>query len=391
MSGRVIVVVVVSLLLWALLLWRLGWALRWSRRGQWRAVVGTFVLTVLALCGLMGVMLNPRRWRWLTTALLVLDGYVFYLLLGLLAAGLVATGWRLVDLLRRARPTRAELGRRLRRVTALMLTLAAVVTGYGLVEAATVRVTRVTLTSADLPAEFDGFRVALITDLHIGPSRGRAFLERLVAQVNVEQVDLVVVAGDLVDGPVNYLAEDLAPLSQLRSTYPVVVTTGNHEFFYDAADWVADWRRQGLTVLTNDALVLHRGSASIDVLGINDRSGQPPLAEDLQAALAQLPAQGVSPADTSRFRLLIAHQPRMASSADGLAARVGVDLQLSGHTHGGQMWPIHYLVPLQQPYLSGYRVVSQVPVYTSRGAGGYGPPVRVGAPPEVPVITLRRG
>lgn len=392
MTGQVVVIAALVLLLWGLLFWRTGPALGWSRRGRWWAAGGSFLLVALASVGMVGStgLADPRRWRWLMTGLLVLDAFFLYLLIGLLAAGLAGSGWRLVDRLRGVRTDRAVRFRRLRRLTAATTVAAALVTGYGVVEAARPETTRFTVTSADLPAEFDGFRIALITDLHVGPARDRDFVERLVAQVNAEQVDLVVIAGDLVDGPAAALADDLAPLAQMRTTYPVVVTTGNHEVYSNAPEWVATWRRQGLTVLTNEALVLSRGSASIDVLGVNDRSSQPPLTEDLQAAVTQLPQQGVSPGDTGRFRLLIAHQPRMAASANGLAARSGVDLQLSGHTHGGQMWPLHYLVPLQQPYLSGYQVVSQVPVYTSRGAGSFGPPVRVGAPPEIPVITLQR-
>ena len=172
----------------------------------------------------------------------------------------------------------------------------------------------------------------------------------------------------------------------------MVAVSGNHEFYSGAAEWLAYWRTLGITVLDNDAVVITRGTASIDVIGVNDRSGEPPHVEDLQAALRKLESSyQVRVGDTARFRLLAAHQPRQALTGDNLAARSGIDLQLSGHTHGGQMWPFMYLVPLQQPVVSGWKTIGGVDVLTSRGVGGWGPPLRVGADPEVLLVTLRRG
>jgi predicted MPP superfamily phosphohydrolase len=361
-----------------------------GRRGKVATVLGIAVLfgVTLATASSTRVIANPKAWRPLTWTGYVVMALLFYVILTVLVVQVVHGLWRLVDRLRRRTPDRAP---RLRRLTAAGLVLALLTTAYGIVEAARPSIRQVTITSADLPQSFDGYRIALITDLHVGPTRGEAFARQVVDMVNAEKPDLIVLGGDMIDGSVAGLGTELAPLSQLRAPDGVVAITGNHEFYYDAADWVAEWKRQGLRVLANDAMVITRGTSSIDVLGVNDLTGTGVLKEDLSAAVAAMEAQGSKASDTSRFRLLLAHQPRQALSSGGLAATIGVDLQLSGHTHGGQMWPFGYVVPLQQPLVKGYGVVGGVPVLVSRGVGAWGPPVRVAAPPEVPLITLRRG
>ena len=154
MTGQVVVIAALVLLLWGLLFWRTGPALGWSRRGRWWAAGGSFLLVALASVGMVGStgLADPRRWRWLMTGLLVLDAFFLYLLIGLLAAGLAGSGWRLVDRLRGVRTDRAVRFRRLRRLTAATTVAAALVTGYGVVEAARPEITRFTVTSADLPA-----------------------------------------------------------------------------------------------------------------------------------------------------------------------------------------------------------------------------------------------
>ena len=362
-----------------------------GRRGKVATLVGIVVLfgVTLVAASTTRVIADPKAWRPVTWSGYVVMGLVFYVILAILAIQVVHGLWRLVDRLRHRTPDRAP---RLRRLTAAGLVLALVTTAYGVMEADRPSTTPVTIVSADLPQAFDGYRVALITDLHVGPTRGRAFTQRVVDMVNAEKPDLIVLGGDMIDGSVAGLGDELAPLATLRATDGVVATTGNHEFYYDAADWVAEWRRQGLAVLDNDARIITRGGASIDVLGINDYSGTGALRPDLDAAVNRLVALGGSASDRGRFRLLVAHQPRQAMVVSGVTvASYGIDLQVSGHTHGGQMWPFRYLVRLQQPVVEGYGVVEGVPVFTSRGVGAWGPPVRVAAPPEVPIITLRRG
>lgn len=361
-----------------------------GRRGRVATVVGIVVLfgAALAAASTTRVIADPKAWRPLTWTGYTVMGLLFYVILAVLLVQVVHGLWRLVDRLRHRSPDRVP---RLRRLTAAGLVLALLTTSYGVVEAANPSLSQVSFASADVPAAFEGYRIALVTDLHIGPARGKAYAQQVVDMVNAAKPDLVVLGGDMIDGSVAALADELSPLAQLKATDGVVAVTGNHEFYYDAGDWLTEWKRQGLRVLANDSYVIRRGDASIDVLGINDYSGTPPLEPDLKVAAQTLQAQRVDPLATSRFRLLVAHQPRQAQTSNGVAlATYGIDLQVSGHTHAGQMWPFRYAVGLQQPVVEGLGIVDGTPVYVSRGVGAWGPPVRVAAPPEVPIITLHQ-
>jgi uncharacterized protein len=229
-----------------------------------------------------------------------------------------------------------------------------------------------------LDPAFTGFRIAVVSDIHLGPLAGRRHTERIVETINGAQPDLVAIVGDLVDGSVAELGAAAEPLRDLASREGTFFVTGNHEYFVDEpAQWLTELDRLGVNVLRNENTPIRRGAASFDLAGINDLAGEsrfdPP---DFDRALA-----GVGP---SRPTVLLAHQPIMVSEA---AAR-GVDLQLSGHTHGGQMWPFHYVVQLVQPSLAGLSTVDDTQLYVTRGAGFWGPPVRVGAPPDVTVLSL---
>jgi predicted MPP superfamily phosphohydrolase len=224
-----------------------------------------------------------------------------------------------------------------------------------------------------------GLRIVQISDLHIGPTLGREFLEGIVAQVNALEPDLVAVTGDLVDGRVRDLRDEVAPLGGLRARLGAYFVTGNHELYSGAAEWEAEVRRLGLTVLHNEHRVLTHQGERLVVAGITDHDTQsfdPDSASSPKKALAGAP-EGV-------FRLLLAHQPRSAFQAEGLQ----VSLQLSGHTHGGQIFPWTLLVRLQQPVNTGLRRIAGTWVYTSRGTGYWGPPIRVGPSSEVTVVTL---
>jgi predicted MPP superfamily phosphohydrolase len=253
-------------------------------------------------------------------------------------------------------------------------------TAYGLHEAAMPTVTPVTVTSRQLPEGFDGLRVALVTDLHVGPVRDASFTQRVVDEGNAPRPDVVVLGGDLVDGKVSQVSDALAPLADLKAPLGVFAVSGNHEFISQEADaWLDHWEKLGITVLRNENVALRRQSDTIRIAGVHDETGTGADAADVDGALGSAPAGG--------FTILVAHQPRQALDAQGR----GIDLQLSGHTHGGQVWPFRYAVRLQQPVIDGLSMVGDVPVLTSRGAGAWGPPVRVLAPPEIPIITLRRG
>jgi len=353
-----------------------GWRPRWVRYAVAAVLV---VLTAFAFAGfdVWGGSFTPAQMRpvaWLGQAFLA---SCLYLFLGLVPVWLASVAiwllrWRHDDHGRSAR-------RRLNAIASPLVAAVAVgVTAYGAVEAATPSVSRFELASPQLPAEFDGARVALVTDVHAGAVRSAAFTQQVVDLVNEQEPDLIVLAGDLVDGKAARYAPELAPLADLRAPLGVFATTGNHEMFEDTVNWVSAFEDVGLVVLGNESVPLERGGATMVLAGVHDAIGEGVFAPDYDAALAGVDPEG--------FTLLAAHQPLQAFDVEGR----GVDLQVSGHTHGGQMWPINYLVPLQQPMLEGRGDVAGTPVITSRGAGAWGPAIRVAAPPEVPIITLKR-
>ncbi len=241
------------------------------------------------------------------------------------------------------------------------------------------RVERLTVPVAGLGAGLSGMKVVQISDIHIGPTLDRHFMRRVVDQVNALEPDVVAVTGDLVDGSVRQLRDEVAPLGGLRAKLGVYFVTGNHEYYSGGPAWAAEVARLGLTVLLNEHRVVEREGARLTVAGVTDHNGgsiDPTHACRPDLALAGAPA-GVP-------RLLLAHQPRTARLAKGL----GVDLQLSGHTHGGQIFPFMFFVKLQQPVVSGLATVAGVRVYTNRGTGYWGPPFRLGPTPEITELTL---
>jgi len=398
--GFVAIMVALAAVLAVWLLYALIRAPRLHR--PWSLVAASFlVLLVIASFGwypLDRLVTNVDGWRWLSAPAAALLPVVVYTALGTALLGVINLVWSTAHALTRApRLEPRELSRTgrlhfVRAVTAGIVVVAMAVTGYGYREAHHVQITHTTCTFSQLPAQFDGFRIALISDVHVGAGLGKDFVQGIVNQVNAERPDLIVLAGDLSDGSPAQLGNDLLPLTNLKAPFGVLATTGNHEFDTAAGPWV-DWlNKHKLPVLDNSGTILIKGDASIDVLGINDRVGKPPYAPDLQLAANRLhDAFGVPVNGAGRFRILIAHEPLQVYGQNDLASKLGVNLQLSGHTHGGQIWPLQYLVTMQQPALDGVHVFDGVTVVTSRGAGSWGPPVRVGAPPEIPIITLRRG
>jgi predicted MPP superfamily phosphohydrolase len=231
-----------------------------------------------------------------------------------------------------------------------------------------------------LPESLHGFRIAQISDMHVGPTIKHDDLRAVVAVVNRLRADLVAVTGDLVDGTVADLARHVAPLRDLASVHGTFFVTGNHEYYSGADAWIAELRRMGVNVLMNQHVVLVRGTAQVVVAGVTDYSAhhfEPTQRSDPLAALTGAPQDAA-------VRLLLAHQPRSAAAA----ARAGFDLQLSGHTHGGQFFPWNYFVRLQQPFTAGLHRLGDLRVYTSRGTGYWGPPKRFGAPSEITLLRL---
>jgi uncharacterized protein len=252
---------------------------------------------------------------------------------------------------------------------------AAGVTGYGVRTAlGAPRLDRVQLPLAKLPRAMDGTRLAVVSDIHLGPLTGMRHATRIVDLINSVQADIVCVVGDLVDGSVAELGRFAAPLADIESRHGAYFVTGNHEYYSGYEQWVEEVARLGLRPLRNERVEIN----GLDLAGVNDLGG---------AAVGDAPDFGraLGDRDTARPVVLMAHQPLAAVDA----APYGVDLQVSGHTHGGQMAPFNLLVKLEQPVVSGLGKVDGVPVYVTNGAGWWGPPVRVGAPPQVSVIELR--
>jgi predicted MPP superfamily phosphohydrolase len=258
---------------------------------------------------------------------------------------------------------------------------AAGITGYGVRTAlGPPQLDRVQIPLAKLPRRMDGLRIATVSDIHLGPLAGRAHTQRIVDMINRMDADLVAVVGDLVDGSVAELGEAAEPLRNLRSRHGSFFVTGNHEYYSGVEEWVREVDRLGLRVLQNERQEIRARGSVLDLAGVNDVTA----AGTGLAAPADY-AAALADRDPSRPVVLLAHQPVAAHEA----AKFGVDLQLSGHTHGGQLAPFNLLVPLQQPVVSGLGEVDGTKVYVTNGAGFWGPPVRVGAPPQVTLVELR--
>jgi uncharacterized protein len=234
---------------------------------------------------------------------------------------------------------------------------------------------------SSLGAAFDGFRIVQLSDLHVTESTREAALDRLVERVNALKPDVVAITGDLVDGDVGELRSRVARFANLRATEGVFFVTGNHEYYHGAPAWEAELRRLGIVVLHNEHRVIARGTDALVLAGITDFHGG-----YFHPAHQSRPDLAFAGAPPGVPRVLLAHQPR--SAADAAAHQV--DLQLSGHTHGGQIFPFMLFVRLQQPVVSGLRKLFGIWVYTNRGTGYWGPPMRVGPSPEITEVELVR-
>jgi predicted MPP superfamily phosphohydrolase len=249
-----------------------------------------------------------------------------------------------------------------------------------------VTVRRVEVQLAKLPKELAGFRIVQLTDVHIGPTLDGRWLTEVVERVNSLAADAVVITGDLVDGSVAQLGAHVAPLRELRARHGVFFVTGNHEYYSGVDSWMAELGRLGVQVLRNEHVTLRplpvAGEAAselgIDLVGVDDYHAAvfPGHGPDLPKALVGR--------DPKRPAVLLAHQPAAISEA----AQLGIDLQLSGHTHAGQLWPWGYFVRLQQPYVHGLHRHGNAQIYVSAGTGYWGPPMRLGSEAEITEVLL---
>ncbi|KAB7743921.1 metallophosphoesterase [Nostocoides sp. F2B08] len=339
------------------------------------AIIVGFAYQAGAVDGRAARLVGAVGMTWLATG--------FYLLLGIAVGAVGALVLRLMGRDPTARRTWH------RRSVPVIVAASLLITGYGLLEARWLRVVESTVTIPDLSPQLEGYRVALVADLHVGPLRGADLTGEVVGLTNRARPDVVLLAGDLVDGTTEQFPGVLDPLAGLEAPDGVYAVTGNHEYYAgDAAGWVKRWQELGVRPLLNEAVAVLEGGATLHLAGVSDPTGaedayagEPGLAPDLGAALAFR-----TPEDTT---ILISHQPGAAD--DPIVREAGVDLIVSGHTHGGQIWPFTLLVPLANPTVAGLDEVGGTTAYTTRGAGTWGPPTRVAVPPEVAVLTLTSG
>ncbi|HSP15084.1 MAG TPA: metallophosphoesterase [Thermoanaerobaculia bacterium] len=259
-----------------------------------------------------------------------------------------------------------------------VLAAAAGLSLVGLFQARFPRVKRVSIAIDHLPDDLTGYRIVQWSDVHVGPTIQRRFVQALVKRTNAIGADAIAITGDLIDGYVDDLRDQVQPLADLRARDGVFYVTGNHEYYWRAGEWVNEIERLGLTFLKNRHRVIERGSAKLLMAGVTDPAGRDAHKPDVAAALEGAPAGAV--------KVLLSHRPQTARTAD----RFGVDIQLSGHTHGGQFFPFNILIRLFQPIVAGLHRVGRTWLYVSRGTGYWGPPSRLGVHGEITVITLNR-
>lgn len=242
-----------------------------------------------------------------------------------------------------------------------------------------VKVKDVSITLKRLPRELSGFLIVQLTDFHLGRVLGKSFLEDVVRKTNELNADLIAITGDLADLPIERLRDTLSPLKDLRSKYGVYLVTGNHEFYSGVYKELDRLKEFGVIDISNKRVSIGSGNASFDLAGIHDPSGDRfggIFHPNLEKALEKR--------DPARELILLAHQPKAIFEA----VHAGVGLQLSGHTHGGQIWPWGIFVMLSQPYISGLHDHEGAMIYVSRGTGFWGPPMRLFAPAEITTIRL---
>lgn len=353
---------------------------------------GVVRLSSMAVFACLTLVLVSRRWMQTAfgdeavRATYIWMGVALFLIQALVIADVARFGWRITRRVQRPadEPNLVEDPQRrlflARTLAGGALTVGGATAYYGHYRAFTPsEVTEIELKIPRLPKTLDGVSIVQLTDVHVGPFVRRRFMDTLVSQANALKPDLVVITGDLVDGDVRALGHAVAALGELKSRFGSYFVTGNHEYYSGELEWVAYLKSIGIDTLRNRHVPIGDRGGMFDLVGVDDwsgglRRGRP--GYDLDLALAGR--------DDQKAAVLLSHQPANFR----VAAQRGVDLQISGHTHGGQLFPMTRLVGLQWEYVAGHYRHADSHIYVSRGCGFWGPPMRVGSPPELVKIIL---
>ena len=242
-----------------------------------------------------------------------------------------------------------------------------------------VEVKRVAVRLKKLPGSLSGLRIVQLTDMHVGLTIGREFVEDVVQKVNALEPDIVAITGDLIDGSVQDLGRAVAPLGEIRAKLGTFFVTGNHEYYSGADSWLAFLGGIGIKALRNERVELEKNGDSIHLAGVDDWT-----AHQFGNGHGSDMARAMDGRDSTKPVVLLAHQPIHFDQA----REHGVDLQISGHTHGGQIFPFGFLTRLAQPFVSGLHRRGDSQIYVSSGTGYWGPPMRIAAPAEITLIEL---
>jgi len=261
-----------------------------------------------------------------------------------------------------------------------LLGLTGALTGYGMFEALRApKIVRLAIPIEHLPEDLNGFTIVQITDLHVSSTIKRPFIQQVVDTVNGLKPDLIALTGDLPDGSVDELRNDVAPLAELKAPHGLYFITGNHEYYSGVLAWLQETARLGFDVLVNEHRIIERGKSRLLLAGVTDLSGGQFLSSHVSD-----PHKAIAGAPQCDAKILLAHQPKSIFEA----AKAGFDYVISGHTHGGQYLPYHFLAALAQPYIAGMHEYERTKIYVSRGTGYWGPPLRIGARSEITVHKL---
>ena len=265
-------------------------------------------------------------------------------------------------------------------VNAGILAGAGVFTGFGVAEAKQIPdVKEVEVPIKHLLPDLNGFRIVQLTDIHVSPTIKRDFVQGVVDVVNSLSADVVAMTGDLVDGSVQRLSYDVAPLKTIQAQFGRYFVTGNHEYYSGVLQWIKKVQALGFDVLLNENRRITKGQGHVLIAGVTDYRG----GHFLKSHESD-PMKALSGSGPAHVRILLAHQPKNIYAA----SEAGFDLQISGHTHGGQFYPWNFLVGLDQPFVRGLHRFKDTQIYISSGTGYWGPPLRLGSPSEITLIRL---